>query len=144
MWKSLSVEDQEQCSAVCLWVCVCVWLLQHLWANKEQDVDYPRTTSVWCCWSPHSTVHYWHKHAYSGWKLHRKLTTTYIFEAVERVLIQHIFRTLLCPVLLEMHTHTSLSMLYFLFLFWNTGLTFYQMYTGWDMQDQHTESYSSL
>lgn len=116
MWKSLSVEDQEQRSAVCLWVCVCVWLLQHLWANKEQDVDYPRTTSVWCCWSPHSTVHYWHKHAYSGWKLHRKLTTTYIFEAVERVLIQHIFRTLLCPVLLEMHTHTSLSMLYFFFI----------------------------
>lgn len=125
MWKSLSVEDQEQRSAVCLWVCVCVWLLQHLWANKEQDVDYPRTTSVWCCWSPHSTVHYWHKHAYSGWKLHRKLTTTYIFKAVERVLIQHIFRTLLCPVLLEMHTHTSLSMLYlFIFYFGTLGWLF--------------------
>lgn len=34
-------------------------------------------------------------------------------EAVERVHIQQIFRTLLCPALLEMHTHTSLSMLYF-------------------------------
>lgn len=57
-----------------------------------------------------------------------ELPTTYIFEAVKRVHIQHIFRTLLCPALLEMHTHTSLFMLYF--LFWNTGLTFYQMCTG--------------
>lgn len=144
MWKSLSVEDQEQRSAVCLWVCVCDYcsiceLIRSRMSITRELLQFGVVEVHTAQCTTDTSTHTVGGNCTESWPQHisSRLSSECLFNTyLEHFFVQCSWRCTLTP--------PCLCFIFIFFLFWNTGLTFYQMYTGWDMQDQHTDSYSSL